>query len=184
MEVTRPLLLRLFYQVKWPITPNKSAGSVVAKIIPFLLQLLHFRLSMPKIFIITTGNKGRSFPKNTSVHKVLQNVSRQALKECSQKSQKLFWASNATPKLLWHQMPPSCYWVVKCHPWVLGLQMPPSDYMGFKGHTGVKRLASRFMRSQSQGRQRSGESGIRWGVRSQISGIRDHSVKWPGRQRR
>ena len=28
MEVTRPLLLRLFYQVKWPITPNESAGSV------------------------------------------------------------------------------------------------------------------------------------------------------------
>ena len=29
MEVTRPLLLRLFYQVKWPITPNRSAGSVL-----------------------------------------------------------------------------------------------------------------------------------------------------------
>ena len=29
MEVTRPLLLRLFYYVKWPITPNKSAGSIV-----------------------------------------------------------------------------------------------------------------------------------------------------------
>jgi hypothetical protein len=28
MEVTGPLLLRLFYKVKWPITPNKSAGSV------------------------------------------------------------------------------------------------------------------------------------------------------------
>ena len=28
MEVTRPLLLRLIYQVKWPITPNKSTGSV------------------------------------------------------------------------------------------------------------------------------------------------------------
>ena len=28
MEVTRPLLLGQFYQVKWPITPNKSAGSV------------------------------------------------------------------------------------------------------------------------------------------------------------
>ena len=28
MNVTRPLLLRLFHQVKWPITPNKSAGSV------------------------------------------------------------------------------------------------------------------------------------------------------------
>ena len=28
MEVTRPLLLGLFYKVKWPITPNKSAGSV------------------------------------------------------------------------------------------------------------------------------------------------------------
>ena len=29
MEVTRPLLLGQFYQVKWPITPNKSAGSVL-----------------------------------------------------------------------------------------------------------------------------------------------------------
>ena len=28
MEVTRPLLLGPFYLVKWPITPNKSAGSV------------------------------------------------------------------------------------------------------------------------------------------------------------
>ena len=28
MEVTRPLLLGQFQQVKWPITPNKSAGSV------------------------------------------------------------------------------------------------------------------------------------------------------------
>ena len=28
MEVTLPLLLRLFYWVKWPITPNKSAGSI------------------------------------------------------------------------------------------------------------------------------------------------------------
>ena len=31
MEVTRLLLLRLFYLVKWPITPNKSAGSVLTK---------------------------------------------------------------------------------------------------------------------------------------------------------
>ena len=30
MEVTRPLLLRLFYLVKWPITPSKSAGSVTS----------------------------------------------------------------------------------------------------------------------------------------------------------
>ena len=28
MEVTHPLLLGQFHQVKWPITPNKSAGSV------------------------------------------------------------------------------------------------------------------------------------------------------------
>ena len=28
MEVTRSVLLGQFYKVKWPITPNKSAGSV------------------------------------------------------------------------------------------------------------------------------------------------------------
>ena len=28
MEVTRPLFLGQFHLVKWPITPNKSAGSV------------------------------------------------------------------------------------------------------------------------------------------------------------
>ena len=32
MEVTRPLLLGQFYYGKWPITPNKSAGSVHERI--------------------------------------------------------------------------------------------------------------------------------------------------------
>jgi hypothetical protein len=95
------------------------------------------------------------------------------------------------PRLLGRQMPPRCYWGVKCHqrllgrqtplevigasnatqgllgrqmpPGVLGRQMPHWDYRGVKGHTGVKRPASRFMRSQRLGRQRSGASGIRWG---------------------
>ena len=31
MEVTRPLLLRLFYKVKWPITPNIFTASVCIK---------------------------------------------------------------------------------------------------------------------------------------------------------
>ena len=46
MEVTRPLLLRLFYYVKRPITPNKSAGSVDPKELPgffhtFSMALYH-----------------------------------------------------------------------------------------------------------------------------------------------
>ena len=76
------------------------------------------------------------------------------------------------------------YWGVKCHQGVLGRQMPPWYYGGVKGHTGVKRPASRFMRSQILGRQRSGASGIRLGVRGQNSGVRVHVVKGPGRQRR
>ena len=42
MEVTRPLLLRLFYQVKWPITPNKSAGSVEMNKSDFKMDLALF----------------------------------------------------------------------------------------------------------------------------------------------
>ena len=41
MEVTRPLLLRLFYDVKWPITPNKFAGSVLT----YLIAILFYRLT-------------------------------------------------------------------------------------------------------------------------------------------
>ena len=100
----------------------------------------------------------------------------------SQKSEKIFRASNATPRLwgvkchlrlLGRQMPPRGYWGVKCHPGVLGRQMPPR---------GIG--ASKATRASKGWRQRSGESGIRWGVRSQNSGVRVHSVKWPGRQRR
>ena len=117
----------------------------------------------------------------TRIQKRLQNLYILQCK-CSQKSEKLFQASNATPRLfgrqmplesigasnatqglLGRQMPPRGYWGVKCPPGVLGRQMPHWDYRGVKGHTGVKRPASRFMRSQRLGRQRSGASGIRWG---------------------
>ena len=81
-------------------------------------------------------------------------------------------------------MPLRGYLGVKCHPGVLGRQRPHWYYRGVKGHTGVKRPASRFMRSQRLGRQRSGASGIRWGVRGQNSGVRALVVKGPGRQRR
>ena len=40
MEVTHPLLLGQFHKVKWPITPNKSAGSLFCKI-----KILHFHKS-------------------------------------------------------------------------------------------------------------------------------------------
>ena len=39
MEVTRSVLLGQFYKVKWPITPNKSAGSVVTIIKTFMHSL-------------------------------------------------------------------------------------------------------------------------------------------------
>ena len=104
-----------------------------------------------------------------------------------------YWGVKCHPGALGRQMPLGGigasnatwgYWGVKCHQGVLGRQMPPWYYGGVKGHTGVKRPASRFMRSQRLGRQRSGASGIRWGVRGQNSGVRVHVVKGPGRQRR
>ena len=104
-----------------------------------------------------------------------------------------YWGVKCHPGALGRQMPLGGigasnatwgYWGVKCHQGVLGRQMPPWYYGGVKGHTGVKRPASRFMRSQILGRQRSGASGIRLGVRGQNSGVRVHVVKGPGRQRR
>ena len=83
-----------------------------------------------------------------------------------------YWGVKCHPRVLGRQMPPRGigasnatrgYRGVKCHPGVLGRQMPHWDYRGVKGHTGVKRPASGFMRSQRLGRQRSGASGIRWG---------------------
>ena len=52
MEVTRPLLLGLFYLVKWPVNPNILAPSVPTKIFPdcFPGSLLEGRAEIWKIF--------------------------------------------------------------------------------------------------------------------------------------
>ena len=59
MEVTRPLLLMLFYLVKWPITLKKSAGSVLDFELGkknralFLLKALDFYYFDDTIFSMT-----------------------------------------------------------------------------------------------------------------------------------
>ena len=86
--------------------------------------------------------------------------------------------------VLGRQMPPGGigasnatwgYWGIKCHSVVLGRQRPHWYYKGVKGHTGVKRPASRFMRSQRLGCQGSGGGS---GVEIRASGFM--SSKIPG----
>ena len=58
MEVTRPLLLGQFYQVKWPITPNKSAGSVHIQ----SKQYINFLICILTLVFCSSAKRGLKYP--------------------------------------------------------------------------------------------------------------------------